>query len=88
MARLPSSVFRGCDAAAIFHQIAWRRSAVLADFSRAFLRQCSLAPGFLFELVNQRGRRPVHIVGWMVLAIVINPSRHLFGTLPFGGVAF
>jgi len=51
------------------------------------LRHCELAPGFLSELINQRGRRPVHIVGWMVLAIVINPSRYLFGILPFGNVA-
>ena len=53
----------------------------------AVLRHCELAPDVLSELINQRCRGPVHIVGWMVLAIVINPSRHLFGILPFGDVA-
>jgi hypothetical protein len=40
------------------------------------------------ELINQRGRRPVHVVGGMLPAIVINPSRYLFGIPPFGDVAF
>jgi hypothetical protein len=38
------------------------------------------------ELINQRGRRPVHIAGGMLP--VINPSRYLFGIPPFGDVAF
>ena len=47
-----------------------------------------LALGFLSELINQRGRRSVHVVGWMVPAILINPRHHLFGILPFGNVVF
>lgn len=47
-----------------------------------------LAPGFLSELINERGRRPVQIVGWMIFAIVVNPNHHLFGGRTFRDVAF
>src|SRR5580700_1621082 len=50
-------------------------------------RVASLAPGLLFELINQRGRRPIHIVGWMLHAMVVNPSRNLLRTLAAGDIA-
>ena len=40
------------------------------------------------ELINQRGRGPVQIVRWMIPAILINETHHLFDSRSLGNVAW
>jgi hypothetical protein len=54
----------------------------------AFVRSTKLMPGFLSELINQRDRRPVQIVRWMIPAIPINENHHLFDSRSLGNVAW
>ena len=46
-----------------------------------------LTASSLSELINQRSRRSIHIVGWMLSAIIVNPSHHLFGAFSTRHVA-
>ena len=59
-----------------------------AIYTEAAARIAGLMSGFRSELINQRSRRRVQIVRWMILAILINETHHLFGSRPQGNVAW
>jgi hypothetical protein len=46
-----------------------------------------LATGSLSELINQRSGRPINIVGWILPAIIVNPSHQLFSVFSSRHVA-
>jgi hypothetical protein len=47
-----------------------------AIYTEAAARIAGLMSGFRSELINQRSRRRVQIVRWMIPAIVINENHH------------